>query len=397
MGRAQQQRSSARPFLWGWPFHLPPSGKHRRGTQRGSRPGGETACTVGSRAPRRLLRVGGAIDRTLRLRGRQSAVHPLPDFCRRRAETGAQTVRRVRCHVFGSDGVLGTVLGGDRESAPTRRSNGVRRAGIDWPCTPRSAADRLSGRELRRRAHRPDSGEAVSASLRGLLAVVRRRVRRVEPGHPLCADGAIQGRRYPSPCRGACAGRRVARLVEPPAAALSAQGFPACNLPGRGQEARHVAPRHRRVSRHWLRKRCQRVLPPAPLGSQTLAYPCRIPPSNGTQRSGAAAPSAHSAYDQRLASFRRADVAAVHPEKRRCASNRLALPRLAAGAEGAADLQVPQPQSVVLRARRSRTGILPDVHVGHRTQFGSERGCRDLHQCSARGASPQWPRWRRTA
>ena len=152
-------------------------------------------------------------------------------------------------------------------------TNGVRRAGIDWPCTPRGSADRLSSSEFRRSADCPDSREVVPASLRGLLVVVRRRIRRVDPRHPLRADGAISGHGSSSACRGACAGRGVAQLVEPQAATLSARRLPACNLSGGGQEAGHVAPRYRRIGRNRLRERRQRLFPPAALGGTTVGYP----------------------------------------------------------------------------------------------------------------------------
>ena len=218
--------SAAGPVVRRWSVSRRARQQRWRGTNAGGGRQGEGAGAAGAGVPSGVLCVGGTSarsGRTLRLRGRQSALHSLSDVGARRADVRVGSVSSFRRRVFGLGGFVGTLLGRLRQSAAAWRPDGVRRASRLRPCTLRGAARRTPRRALPKRAHRRRPTQAFPTALRGLLAVVRGRLRWFDGGDEIRRRRCNSQVRRAAIYAGAGCRRRVAEQLESAAAPLSRQ------------------------------------------------------------------------------------------------------------------------------------------------------------------------------
>ena len=233
---------------WGWSVT-----ERRRRPRENGRPA--PWCTSG------LLHVGRTDDASLRLRRRQSPIHPVSDVQGRGTTPGPQPLRRARCAFLRPDRLLGALPGRYGKSASGRRSNGIRGPVVHRSRAVRGPLDRISRGPIRRHSDCPHPAKALPSPFRGLLAAVCGwlwRLGRIAPLRPRRALRQVRD-------VGASAGRPRGRMetrVEPQTASVSAQQSRALALPGRCPEARLLASWPQGVGRDWLCDRRQRVLSP---------------------------------------------------------------------------------------------------------------------------------------
>ena len=197
----------------------PPPEQHRCGAGRPGSERGPAAGAASAYRQRGVLRVGGTGAtgrRAIRLRGRQSAVHPLSDVQRRRAPPSLGAVLGTRRRVLGPVGFMGALPRRGGKPPAAERPHGIRRAGGHRARPLRGPALGVPGCPLQERLRRCGASQAVSEPLRGLLALVRGRFRGQHGRDRLRRRG-----RAPMPGCGAAPvhphqRRRMARHLAPP-------------------------------------------------------------------------------------------------------------------------------------------------------------------------------------
>ena len=181
-----------RPGLRRRPIPRPAPAEHRRGLRR-SGDLRRNRSRSAERPPRsEFLRMGALHPGTVRMRGREPPVHPIPAIRGRDPRARAQPLR-----VPGSPGVradlfLGALPDRHRFPAAEGRTHGVRGSGRNRPRSLRRTAALLAHDPFRERPSGGDSGKGLPRALGGRVAPLRRRVRRVHGSAGTIGDGPFR-------------------------------------------------------------------------------------------------------------------------------------------------------------------------------------------------------------
>ena len=237
-----------------------------------------------------------------------------------------------------------------RRTLETVGPHGIRCARRNWTRTLCFAAPKIPGRPLRHRSRCRYPGKAVPAAVRGLLAALRRWLRRLDRRTALFGGRRLRAFRpaaqpiYPG------GGSQMERGLEPSHPTVLDRERRPRTLPRDGIASGIEALRRGCDDSDRIRQRNERFLPSETVPSRVAEYPRITVASDGPERPGPACPRADCSDGGPVDAGGSSRTASQYPETSRCTAIRPAVSRHRNGPASQRRLQMPNAQTLVFGA-----------------------------------------------